>query len=181
MKMTKAEKLTERFNNCLILMDEIQMDYGKITDVTVNSRAKTRWGQCKAKRVGWNAIGDPVYTFSINISDVLLEDGVPVEALQNTIIHEILHTCPDCQNHGEEWKRRAAIVKQKLGYDIKRCESVREKGIPEAIIQRTDDAKYIVKCKGCGRLVKKNRMCSIVRNPSLWNCGYCHNSFERIL
>lgn len=172
--------LQKVFQNCITMMDEIHMDYGNITKVTVNTRAKSRWGQCKCKVIGFKYNGSPLYEYSINISSLLLNERVPIEALQNTIIHEILHTCPDCLNHGYEWKRRAAIVKNKLGYDIKRCSDADEKGIDKNLVNGYRKPNYIVRCKKCGREVNKMRMCSIVKYPELWRCGVCSGEFERV-
>lgn len=167
--------------NCIGLMDEIGMDYGNITDVVVNTRAKRRWGQCKAKYVGRNVMGEPVYTYTINISSILLDDKTPIESLQNTIIHEIIHTCPGCFSHGNEWKRRAAKVKRELGYDIKRCSDADEKGISESITNVYRKPKYVVKCQKCGREVGRYKMCSIIEYPYHWRCGVCNGEFKRII
>jgi len=172
--------LHEVFWNCIGLMDEIGMDYGNITDINVNTRAKRRWGQCHATFVGWSSDGEAKYNYSINISEILLDDRVPIESLQNTIIHEILHTCPGCYNHGAEWKRRAAKVKRELGYDIKRCTDADEKGISDSVKDTYEKPRYIVRCKNCGREVKHYRMCDIVKRPYMWRCGKCDGTFERI-
>jgi len=167
--------------NCIGLMDEIQMDYGNIVEITVNSRAKRRWGQCRREFAGRASNGEPRYNYYINISQILLDERVPIESLQNTIIHEILHTCPGCSNHGEEWKRRAATVKKKLGYNIKRCTDSDEKGIDDSLIKDYRKPRYIVRCKKCGREVGKQRMCSMVKNPWQWRCGVCGGDFERLV
>lgn len=172
--------LQKAFQNCIGLMDEIHMDYGKITEVTVNTRAKHRWGQCKCKVIGFKYNGEPIYEYSINISSLLLNERVPIESLQNTIIHEILHTCPGCANHGYEWKRRAAIVKRELGYDIKRCSSFEERGVDASLIEEYKAPKYVVRCKKCGRNVGRTKMCGIIKHPELWRCGVCDGEFERV-
>jgi len=173
--------LKKIFYNCIAMMDEIGMDYGNISKVEVNTRAKNRWGQCKHKYIGKDPNGNIKYDHSINISSILLDERVPIESLENTIIHEILHTCPGCQNHGPEWKRRAAKVKKELGYDIKRCDSEFDKGINSSVVSDYYKPKYIVKCTGCGREVSKQRMCSMIKTPQYWRCGVCGGKFERIM
>lgn len=173
--------LQKVFNNCITMMDEIGIDYGKITEIKVNTRATQRWGQCRHKFVGRDANGNPKYNNSINISSILLDERVPIESLQNTIIHEILHTCPGCQNHGPNWKRRADKVKRELGYDIKRCDSNADKGVSNSIVAEYHRPKYIVKCKGCGMEVGQQRMCLIVQHPEWWRCGICKSEFERVM
>jgi len=172
--------LQKVFQNCITMMDEIGIDYGKITEIKVNTRATRRWGQCCHNPTGRYENGYPVYTNSINISAILLDERVPIEALQNTIIHEILHTCPGCQNHGPNWKRRADKVKRELGYNIKRCDSNADKGVSNSVVAEYHKPKYIVKCTGCGREVGHQRMCDIVKYPGFWCCGVCGSRFERI-
>ena len=167
--------------NCIGLLTEIGIDYGTITEVTVNHRAKKRWGQCKGSFAGYASNGERRYTYSINISEILLDERVPIESLQNTVIHEILHTCPGCQNHGPEWKRRADKVKKELGYNIKRCTNAAEKGISETVTERYyDPDKYKVRCKKCGKVIGKSRMCNLVKYPQTYVHTKCNGTFERI-
>ncbi len=176
--------LQKTYWNCIGLLDEIGMDYGTIISVTVNTRAKKRWGQCKGTYVGRASNGEPRYEFTINISSILLDEKIAsIEGLQNTIIHEILHTCPGCQNHGPEWKRRAAIVKKKLGYDIQRCNSAEEKGIDPKIsekIYKPKIAKYEVKCKKCGFIYTRSKMSNLIKYTSHYRCGKCRGELELI-
>lgn len=168
--------LQKVFQNCIVMMDEIGIDYGKIIKVTVNTRAKRRWGQCHIERRGY-AIPT---TYSINISEVLLDERVPLEALQNTMIHEILHTCPGCFNHGNGWQLRAEKVKRELGYNIKRIDSREDKGVSNSVAADYVVPKYILRCKKCGVETGKFRMCQVVKHPDNWRCSICHGDLERI-
>ena len=47
----------------------------------------------------------------------LLEDG---PLLRATLLHELLHTCYGCQNHGKRWKAYAQRVGEALGVEITR-------------------------------------------------------------
>ena len=170
----KQKKLIKAYEDCIKMMDKIHMDYGYITEVTVNTRAKTRWGQCR-KRF---AKGD--YYFTINISEMLLEPDVPEKALHNTIIHEILHTCPDCFNHGAEWKRRAEQVNRTYGYNVKRCASAEENGVDRSLLV-TKKANYMLRCTGCGQEIKRDRISNLIRYPQMYKCGRCGCEFKRIL
>lgn len=49
-----------------------------------------RWGQC-------TCLGGNNYAISINV--ILLRDDTNIDGLKNTIIHELLHTCPNCMKH----------------------------------------------------------------------------------
>ena len=38
------------------------------------------------------------------------KDEIDDNATKTTIIHEILHSCEKCMNHGPEWKKLAELV-----------------------------------------------------------------------
>ena len=103
---------------CLEKLDAIGVPYGKITEFTINTRAKKRWGQCRKCPDG---------TYKININVALL-DKKCIDGLVETLMHEIIHTCPGCMNHGPEWKKWADLVGKEYGYSITRTKSAEELG-----------------------------------------------------
>lgn len=157
---------------CMSELDEIGIEYGNIVEFKVNTRAKKRWGQAKSIPGG----------YSINISSVLLDERNDVEGLKNTIIHEILHTCKGCQNHGENWKRLAAKVNRAYGYNIKRCSSADEKGVLEETRPpkpvRTTNTNYVVKCDKCGHVYTRTKMSKLIQHPENYRCGCCHGTLS---
>lgn len=84
--------LTEYAQKCMAELDTLEIQYGNVVEFKVNYRAKKRWGQCKRLSDG---------TFSININAIFLDERNEEQGLKNTIIHELLHTCTDCFNHGK--------------------------------------------------------------------------------
>lgn len=150
---------------CMTELDDIGIEYGNIIEFKVNTRAKKRWGQCKAVPGG----------YSINISAILLDERNDEQGLKNTIIHELLHSCKGCMNHGENWKRLAAKVNRAYGYNIKRCSSADEKGVQEETrpIKTTREIKYIVKCNGCGHTYTRTKMSKLIQHPEHYRCGCC--------
>ena len=83
-------------------------------------------------------------TFSIFINSIYQEKDCPIEELKETIIHELIHTCPRCQSHGKIWMKYAKILNDKYGYELmttKDYEAVFNKELP--ILH-----KYV--CKTCG-------------------------------
>ena len=105
--------LRKLYMKCVAELESIGMDYSdKIINVKVNGRLKATLGRCVFdRRSGY---------YTIEVAPCMLGDDVEVEAVKDTIIHELIHTCPGCMNHGTEWKRRAQIVNRKLGYNISR-------------------------------------------------------------
>ena len=153
---------------CMRELDAIGIQYGNILRFEVNTRAKKRWGLCKSVPGG----------FIISINKVLLDEKNDISGLKNTIIHELLHSCKNCMNHGEEWKRLASLVYAKYGYNIKRCSSADEKGVVAQTVsgERADQkVNYIIKCSKCGTETKRERVSDLVLRPGRYRCKFCHS------
>jgi len=72
------------------------------------NNAKSSWGYCSRRGT----------RFTIKISRMTIDLGLG--AVRNTMIHELLHTVPNCMNHGAEWKRIAKMVDEAYGYTTSR-------------------------------------------------------------
>ncbi len=134
---------------CMQELDRIGIPYGNIERFIVNTRATKRWGQCKKLPSG---------NFEININQDLLDEKNSLEGLKNTIMHELLHSCEGCMNHGKKWQDMANKVNKFYGCKIKRVSSASEKGV----IKHTKKPivyKYNVFCNSCKRNYKYQRMC----------------------
>lgn len=122
------------FVDCKNKLDALDIPYGKVAEITINRRAKKRWGQCRL-------IDGKYY---INISEVLLREENSIRGLEETIIHELIHTCEGCMNHGPVWKAYVETVNKAFGYNIKRTNSPYDKGIAGAekpIVHATTKSK----------------------------------------
>lgn len=73
------KKLYELFVEAKAIVEDCGIETGIITDVTVNRRAKKRFGQCRYN--GYTG------TYSINISEFILADNVDTHATMETIIN----------------------------------------------------------------------------------------------
>lgn len=159
------------YYECKSELDAIGITYGNITSVVVNTRAKKRWGQCKSIPNG--------YIISINAA--LLDERNDIKGLKETIIHEILHTCNGCMNHGIEWKRLADKVNHKYGYNVKRTSSADDKGVHDETRNIQPKAiNYIIKCNNCGFEFKRTRHTSFVANPDNYRCS-CGGCLSRVM
>ena len=158
--------LTTYALECMEELDSIGIEYGNIIDFTVNTRAKKRWGQCKAVPGG----------YLININEALLNEKNSEDGLKNTIMHELLHSCEGCMNHGQKWKEVVGIVNRKLGYGIKTTSSSAEKGVLEET--RNIKVKYRIVCKKCGNELTRSKMTKVVKYPSMYQCGKCHGDLK---
>lgn len=136
----------------------------------VNNRAVYRWGLCRPNGDG---------TFTIQISSVLLEDSNSICGLKNTIIHELIHTCDGCMNHGNKWKEFADKVNKFYGYSIKRTSSPEEKGVSVDSIKE-NKRHYEVTCSDCGNKFIYYRDCKVTKNPSRFRCS-CGGRLSSVL
>jgi len=162
----EGAKLQEAYELCRTQCKQLGIPYGKIVDVEPDRKGTKRWGVCQRTPAG----------FTIKINQRLLADGVDKNGLLTTVMHEILHTCPDCWNHGKVWKAYAAKVKQEFGYDVKRTTSAEEKGM-ETIV-RVD--RYKFRCQRCGAIVGRAKASAFTKHPENYRCAICGGSFIRL-
>ena len=171
MKVNAMRDLMELVEECKADLDFLGIKYGKVNEWSVNSRAKSRWGECKKVGIG---------KFDISISKVLLDEDVDRQKAKDTIVHELLHTVPYCFGHKGRWKMLADYVNAKLPqYHICRVSSYKEIGIEEKDPQPT--YRYILRCKGCGLEIKRQRESKAVKNYKKYRCAKCGGSLERIV
>ena len=142
-------------------------------DITINRRARSRFGCCKKIRKGSRE------TFEIELSYRLLDCEEKV--IKQTLAHEVLHTCPGCDNHGALWKEYAGRMNERYGYHIKRTETAEGLGIKEetALRKRPQKENYVLVCKNCGVRISRTRMSNVVKHPSHYRCK-CGGKLERI-
>ena len=163
--MTRLETV---LNKCKKQCDALKIPYGNVVQIVPSQRVTRKWGSCRVA-MGMNFI---------TINKRLLEKDVSENALQDTVMHELLHTCPGCANHGNTWKYYAELVNRAYGYQIKRCTSAEEKGI--SIPEKKVNIKYRFRCKKCGKIVERQRASAFTRAPEKYRCAVCGGEFEKI-
>lgn len=141
---------------------------GNISRFAVNPRFTRKWGQCVYRSC----------TYIIEIAPFLLDSSTPVDVLKNTLIHEILHSCKGCMNHGATWKAHADRINARYGYSISRLVQAEEiAACKEAgtynYTPRRESYKYTITCNGCGQTIKRKRESEFARFPNMWHCGRC--------
>ncbi len=136
-----------------------------ISEIKINNRAKARFGACKVKK---GILGK---SYIIEISSEIVECNTKI--ISEVIIHELLHTCPGCFNHGKKWKSYASKVESSLGYTIKTTQKYEDFGLDRP--DEKEEIKYVIKCAGCGAEFQRKRLCKLVKNPEKYRCGKCGN------
>ena len=129
----------------------------------INTRAKRRLGCCY--------FDGRIYR--IEISAMILGNS---QLLKETIIHELLHTCPGCRNHGQHWKELANTVNSRLGYHVQR--TVPMQWEPSGPL-RHEEVKYVLQCENCGAEIGRMRMSKAVKQPWRYRCP-CGGKLKRI-
>ena len=174
------KNLHEMFDTAMEMVQACGIKTGNIVEVTINTRAKKRFGQCHREY----DIYKGGYIYSINISSFILADDCDEYAILDTIIHEILHTCYGCMNHGKEWKRLANIVNEEWGMIIGRCGSYSDfspRLAKEMEVKRENKkSNYVFQCRECGQKIKRERMSDFVKHPWKYKCGKCDGKFSYI-
>lgn len=149
------------YYDCRKICIDLNIPIADCIRVKVNSRAKKRWGLCTLECQD---------EYVIEISNRLLDDSISEEATFNTMIHELLHTCPNCMNHGKEWKKWADVINRNTKYNIKRTTSCAEKGIESV----SRFPKYTVTCDICNAEWHYNRAGNVIQNLNRCKCPYCN-------
>lgn len=166
------QKLEELFMQCIKELQSIGFNFNKenIGEITIqiSKRNNKRYGCCKQeqpdeKYKDIKKIGRKKYIkyekfnkHTIEISKWVME--LDEKIIKNTIIHEIIHCFPYCNNHGEQFKKYANYINSRLGYNISRLGN-KEKDFEISNLEyKKVDYKYTIKCKKCGKQFHRNRL-----------------------
>lgn len=161
-------------NECMEELDALDIPYSNDVEFRINTRAKRRWG--KVSRL-------PDGGFRIEINSSLLDESNDcLRGLKNTIIHELLHTCDGCMNHGKNWKDYAEMVNARYDYGVKRCNSSEEKGVTEPVMTRATrpSNSYMIQCESCGNTHMSSRLSKTIQHPEWYRCARCGGNFFRV-
>ena len=158
----RAAVLLQKCRN--ILREEGIPASDRITKLTVNYRVRSRFGRCV--RTGQE--------YEIELSGRLLEAEDRV--IETVILHELLHTCPRCLNHGTLWKAYAEKLNRKYGYHIRPTTTYESLGLKDP--GSREAVKYLVVCRNCGARYPRKRRCSLVENVDRYRCGKCGGKLE---
>ena len=161
-QLKRAEMLLEKCRE-ILRMERIPASEN-IKKLTINGRVRSRFGKCTKTAGGYD----------IELSGRLM--GADDTAIETVILHELLHTCPRCLNHGKQWKTYAAKLNGKYGYRITATSSYKSMGLKDP--GSREQVKYLVKCTKCGQEYPRKRKCNLVENVDRYRCGKCGGKLE---
>ena len=188
------QKLYRLFSECVNELNKIGIDilnenkYGKI-EISIAKRNNKRYGCCRQEepdgnyrivtKVGRKRIVkyERFNKHHIEISKWVmeLEDNI----IKNTIMHELIHCIPYCNNHGTEFKKYAKLINLEYGYDISRVGN-KKKDFEKSNIEFKEIEKYNYKivCKGCKQVFFRQRLNKNFTRK--FRCAKCGGTFEII-
>lgn len=180
------EKLNILYEECLKELKQINLDfkdeekYG-IIDIKFSKRNAKRYGCCKQecpdKKTKYLK-NRKIYYKKFNIHHIEISKWVMDlndEIIKNTIIHELIHCIPNCNNHGKDFKFYAKFVNNNLGYNITRVgnkeNDYKNSGIEFTEKEKIPNYKYKIICKNCGQIYYRQKMKKNFFTKYL--CGKC--------
>lgn len=116
---------------CFRICNDLEIPFADEIEIKWNGRISRKWGYCR--KTGNH--------YDISIARRLDDDAIPDEKVMSVILHEILHTCPGCMNHGKLWKSYGKLIKHIYHIKIKTTSSAEDLNV---------ENKYIIKCRNCG-------------------------------
>ena len=189
------DKLNRLFIECIDELNRIGIDilnenqYGKI-DISIAKRNNKRYGCCKQEEPDKNYRKiniirrrkiikyEKFNKHHIEISKWVME--LEDDIIKNTIMHELIHCIPYCNNHGTEFKKYAELLNTNYRYDISRVGD-KKKDFEKSNIEYKETKKYNYKviCKGCKQEFYRQRL---NRNfTRKYRCAKCGGRFEIII
>ena len=186
------EKLNKLYKECIKELNMVGIDildekyYGKI-DVSISKRNNKRYGCCRQEEPDkrYKAIikrgrrkiirYERFSKHHIEISKWVLE--LEDNIIKNTIIHELIHCIPYCNNHDIEFKKYAKLINNAYGYDISRVGD-KKKDYEKSNLEYSEGQKYNyrVVCKGCKQEFYRQRINKDFAKKYI--CGKCKSKFE---
>ena len=99
--------------------------------------------------------------------------------IKNTIMHELIHCIPYCNNHGTEFKKYANIININYNYDVSRVGN-KKKDFEKSNIEYIEPQNYNYKiiCKNCKQEFYRQRLSRKIIKK--YRCIKCRGTFDVI-
>lgn len=107
--------------------------------------------------------------YYIRISPLYDDEKIDICELESTVMHELLHTCPDCIRHTGKWMEYAKKVRNVYGYDIFSHKTTYD------LRHRDKPVLHRMKCPKCIGYwdVKEQRAWKMIQVGEKCYCGLC--------
>lgn len=187
------EKLNKLYLECCLELESIGIDIkndkdiGTI-DIKIAKRNSKRYGCCKQEKPdkryfhyikkGYRKykVYDKFEVHHIEICKWVMD--LDDKIIKNTIMHEIIHCFPNCNNHKSEFKKYSTFINEKLGYNISRVGNKKEDYEKSKIefIGNEENWKYKIVCNECNQTFYRKRLNKNFLKK--YRCGICKGKFK---
>lgn len=179
------EKLNKLYYECINELKDIKIDLSNrkqlgTIDIQISKRNNKRYGCCKQEqpdeKTAYYLRKKKYYkrfnkhTIEVSKWVMKLNDDI----IKNTIIHELIHCLPDCNNHGREFKKYAKIINEKLGYNISRLGN-KEEDYKKSNLDydyKEKEYNYKIMCSNCKYIYYRQRLAKNFLKK--YRCGKCN-------
>lgn len=122
----------------------------KIDDnVRISKRAFRFLGRCTK-----NWLKD---SYFITVSQPLLNTN-NTKLIKETLIHELIHTCKNCFNHGNNFKYFMYVVNNETDYNVTINSNNKEYAKQVENFRKNSKPKYKITCVKCGMVTYRSRL-----------------------
>lgn len=185
------KNIKELFEDCKQQLYNIGIDCENDCDIdiSISKRNNKRYGCCKPEEPD-KSTKYYIYIkrkkfvkyarykkYHIEISPWVME--LDEKIIKNTIIHELIHCLPGCDNHGKQFKMYANLINNTLKYNISRLGNKAEdyeKSNKQFMEQNVYN--YKIECQKCGQTFYRKRLNKGFEKKYL--CGKCKGKFTII-
>lgn len=180
--------LQKLFMKCINELKVIDIPFSSnIIKVAANSRLSSTYGRCKRTR---NSNG--TFDYQIEIASFLLNDNLPDKVVRSTIMHEIVHTCNGCFDHGKLFHKYGEIISDCYDVEIttyvsKECmDIVKKAGLVHKRKQPKSDSWEFqcIDCNNIWRYSRKPKFCKAYEPTTMiiqgCRCPYCKGKIQML-
>lgn len=165
--------LLQYVNECTEELDLIGIDYTLPKRWESSKRLTRKYGYCRI-----SLFRNKPTIEKIVISSRLLDERIPENILKDTIIHELIHTCDGCFNHGREFQNIARQINDAYGYSIGTYVNKNEHKIVSNVY-KPKERKYKISCPTCGRIWGYKIKTKAYKHPEEYICSKCKSKLIR--
>ena len=115
-------------------------------------------------------LDDGLMSFSLCIHNKMLQNldnAYAIANIKNSIYHELLHTCENCQSHNDEWMKWSKYCDEKLGTNTRLH-------LEEDVYYSADVAYVTYVCPVCGSKYLASNEHSMI------HCSFCENNMHKV-